>query len=93
MTQHLASPPDPAVRTYEALMLLDADWPRIVGPEIAKRTHPTRLIDRTLQITTPSESWSQQLAFLSDHILRAIAGELPRVDVARLCFRVGRLPE
>ena len=79
-------------RTADPLSLLAAGWSEIVGDDVARNTHPTRILDDTLWITTRSSAWSQQLSFLAERILSAVRARLPHPSVERLRFRVGQLP-
>jgi hypothetical protein len=78
--------------TSDPLSLLSAGWNEIVGDDVARNTHPARILDDTLWVTTRSSAWSQQLTFLADHILAAVRARLPQTSVERLRFRVGKLP-
>jgi Dna[CI] antecedent, DciA len=82
----------PENRPHDPLALLEAGWPEIVGAEVARNTHPSRIADGALLIVTRSSAWSNQLSFLADHVLRAVTARLPRSGVERLRFRVGRVP-
>jgi Dna[CI] antecedent, DciA len=85
--------PGDASAAREPIVLLEAGWGEIVGPEVAKNSHPARIADGTLTVTTRSSAWSHQLSFLSEHVLRAVAARVPGAGVERLRFRVGRLAE
>jgi predicted nucleic acid-binding Zn ribbon protein len=76
----------------EPLVLLEAGWDDIVGSQVAKNSHPTRIADGALLITTRSSAWSHQLMLLGEHVLRAVAARVPTAGVSQLRFRVGRLP-
>lgn len=76
----------------DPLMLLAAAWPEIVGPKNAENSHPAQVIAGTLQVTTRSSVWSQQLSFLSEQILTSVRARLPNTGVSQLRFRVGKLP-
>jgi len=76
----------------EPMLLLGAVWPELVGDDVARNSHPQRLLDGTLLIVTRSSSWSQELSFLSERILAAVAARLPHAAVQRVRFKVGKLP-
>lgn len=76
----------------DPLMLLAAAWPEIVGPKNAENSHPAQVTAGTLQVTTRSSVWSQQLSFLSEQILASVRARLPHTGVTQLRFRVGKLP-
>lgn len=83
--------PTPAHLARDPIVLLEAGWEEIVGSDVARNSHPTRIAEGTLTITTRSSAWSHQLTFLADHILRAVTARLPAARVEQLRFRVGRL--
>jgi Dna[CI] antecedent, DciA len=83
----------PENRPHDPLALLEAGWPEIVGAEVARNSHPSRIVEGTLLVITRSSAWSNQLSFLGDHVRRAVAARLPKAGVDRLRFRVGRVPE
>ncbi|HET6274687.1 MAG TPA: DUF721 domain-containing protein [Candidatus Cybelea sp.] len=76
----------------DPILLLEAGWSDIVGPEVAQNSHPERIAAGTLTIVTRSSAWSHQLSFLGEHIANAVAARLPGAGIERLRFRVGRLP-
>jgi len=73
------------------LALLEAAWPEIVGAGVAAHSQPAGINGKTLLVTTQSSAWSNQLAFLSDHVVRAVAARLPGIGIEQLRFRVGRI--
>jgi hypothetical protein len=85
--------PDQNAAAREPIVLLEAGWEEIVGPEVARNSHPTGITDGTLTIATRSSAWSHQLSFLAEHVLRAVAARIPDAGVERLRFRVGKLAE
>jgi hypothetical protein len=76
----------------DPLVLLAAGWSEIVGAGVARNSHPTRILDGALLVTTRSSAWSQQLSFLSERIVAAVRARFPQTSVERLRFRVGKLP-
>lgn len=80
-----AGPADPVV-------LLGAAWAEIVGDENARNSHPAQLAGDTLMIVTASSVWSAQLSYLAEGILEALRARLPRAGIAKVRFRVGKLP-
>lgn len=75
----------------DPLTLLAAAWPSIVGPDVAKNSRPLEISRGALIILTRSSAWSQQLSFLSDRIVAAVAQKTGTRDVERVRFRVGRI--
>ena len=86
------TPPKDVASKTGPLSLLAAGWREIVGGDVARNTHPARILDDTLWVTTRSSAWSQQLSFLSEPILAAVRARLPQTSVTSLRFRVGKLP-
>ncbi len=64
-------------------------WPGIVGRDVAANSMPLELSGPTLVIGTRSSAWSQQLQFLSLHVLAAIRALPSGGTVERLTFRTG----
>jgi predicted nucleic acid-binding Zn ribbon protein len=48
-------------------------WPEIVGPEIATRTTPVKLIRGKLEVRCEHDVWRTELQFLKPEILKRIA--------------------
>ncbi|MEO9171379.1 MAG: DUF721 domain-containing protein, partial [Candidatus Aquilonibacter sp.] len=74
------------------VVLIAAGWGDIVGPEVAKNSHPSQMTSGALLVTVRTSAWSQQLSFLTEQILAGIRTRLPDCGIERLRFRVGRLP-
>lgn len=77
----------------EPLLLLEAGWAEIVGAQVANNSHPSRIGEGTLLITTRSSAWSHELSLLAEQVLLAVSARLPNAGVQRLRFRVGALPQ
>ncbi|MBV8345125.1 MAG: DUF721 domain-containing protein [Candidatus Eremiobacteraeota bacterium] len=77
----------------EPLALLEAAWPDIVGDQVARNSHPSRIAGGTLTVMARSNAWSHQLSLLGEHVLRAVEARVPKAGVKQLRFRVGRLPQ
>jgi len=67
-------------------------WPVLVGEKISAHTCPVSLERGVLTVATRSNIWSQELSFLAERVLAAIAAAHPG-KVERLIFRVGRIAE
>jgi len=52
---------------------LFAEWPRIVGEDVAAHATPERLDDKILYVRASSTAWATQLRLMSAEILRKIA--------------------
>jgi hypothetical protein len=76
----------------DPVVLLGAAWSEIVGDENARNSHPAQLSADTLVVTTASSVWSAQLSYLSEQMLDAVRARLPRAAIAKVRFRVGKLP-
>lgn len=76
-------------RGADPLHVITAAWVRIVGPEVASNSSPLELSGQTLVVGTRSSAWSQQLQFLSVHVLGGIRALPCGVAVERLTFRTG----
>ena len=61
-----------------ALELLRAAWPRVVGPELSRRTEVLALEASTLRVRVPDARWRSVLHRMQGELLsrlRAVAGE------------------
>jgi Dna[CI] antecedent, DciA len=81
-----------ALHADDPLAVLQAEWPQIVGDDVAAQSRPAEIVRDALVVVTRSSAWSQQLAFLSERVLRAVQ-ERGGVCVRNLRFRVGRMRE
>ena len=61
-----------------------ADWPRVVGEEIAARCRPVKLEGGELTIEAESTAWATQLRLLAARMLAGIAGQVGDNVVTRL---------
>jgi Dna[CI] antecedent, DciA len=76
----------------DPVVLLGAAWSEIVGEENARNSHPAQVSGDTLIVTTASSVWSAQLSYLSEQMLDVLRARLPRAAIAKVRFRVGKLP-
>ena len=76
----------------DPVVLLGAAWSEVVGVDNARNSHPAQLAGDTLIVTTASSVWSAQLSYLSEQMLAALRARLPHAGVAKVRFRVGKLP-
>ena len=81
-----------ALRQSDPLAVLQAEWPQIVGDDVAANSRPSEIVRDALIVVTRSGAWSQQLAFLSERVLRAVQ-ERSGESIGSLRFRVGRIRE
>jgi predicted nucleic acid-binding Zn ribbon protein len=61
-----------------------ADWPALVGPEIASRCKPVGLRDGELRLAAESTAWATQLRLLSATLLAKLVAELGPHVVTKL---------
>lgn len=61
-----------------------ADWPALVGPEVAAHCTPVSLRDGQLRISAESTAWATQLRLLSAKLLARLAEELGPETVQRV---------
>jgi predicted nucleic acid-binding Zn ribbon protein len=61
-----------------------ADWPSLVGAEIAARCQPMTLRDGELRLTAESTAWATQLRLLAGALLSRLVAELGPHVVTRL---------
>lgn len=74
----------------DPVSFLRAEWTAIVGEDVAANSRPAEISREALLVVTRSGAWSQQLAFLSEHIVASLR-ERTGILVERLRFRVGRV--
>lgn len=81
-----------ALPAQDPISILQAEWPHIVGEDVAANTRPAEIVRDALLVITRSSAWSQQLAFLSERVLQAVQ-QRANLSVRSLRFRVGRVRE
>jgi ribosomal protein L32 len=74
----------------DPIAVLQAEWPQIVGEDVAANTRPAEIVRDALVVVTRSSAWSQQLAFLSERVLQAVH-QRGNSSIRALRFRVGRV--
>jgi len=52
------------------------EWDELVGPRIAQRTRPDRIVDRVLWIEVASSPWLRELSLLKAQLLRGLLERL-----------------
>lgn len=79
-----------AARAQKALK----DWPEIVGPLLAARSHPDRFEQGTVWVSVVGSAWAQELRMRESEILERIAVRTgDRHLVVSLRFGVRPLPD
>ena len=69
---------------------LRADWSRLVGPELGRRSRPGRLKAGVLEVVVDNSPWLHEMTLRSGELLAALR---PRfASVASLRFTLGALP-
>ncbi|OQA17284.1 MAG: hypothetical protein BWY64_02152 [bacterium ADurb.Bin363] len=69
-------------------------WSVIVGPKIAAHAKPYKLENGILKVIVTSSTWSQQLSFMKDQILRGYLDMIGEELVRDIRFQIGkRLPD
>ena len=68
------------------LIFLQELWPQLAGKELAEKTTPVALQNKSLVVTVPSEIWAKQLRELRQMLLRSINGfwDFPLLQSIRL---------
>ena len=59
-------------------------WEAVVGPEVASRCRPVKLVDGELTLEAVSTAWATQLRLLAGRLLKQIAAEVGHDVVTRL---------
>ncbi|MCL2781731.1 MAG: DciA family protein, partial [Actinomycetia bacterium] len=67
---------------------LFADWPALVGAEIAAHCEPIGLVDGELRVSAQSTAWATQLRLLAGRLLTRLSAELGP-DVVRKVIITG----
>lgn len=76
-------------RNIDPVQAIANAWSGIVGRDVAANSQPLELNGASLVVGTTSSAWSQQLQFLSLHVLAAIRVLPSGGTVERLTFRTG----
>jgi hypothetical protein len=66
-------------------------WPEVVGPVVASRAQPLRIINGTLYVTVTSGPWIQELSFLKGMIKEKLNERLRGEVVREIVLRSGRV--
>lgn len=66
-------------------------WPDVVGPVIASRSQPLRIISGTLYVTVSSGPWMQELSFLKPILKEKLNQRLGGEVVREIVLRAGRV--
>jgi hypothetical protein len=66
-------------------------WPEVVGPAVALRAQPLRIINGTLTIAVSSAAWMQELRFLTAMMKEKLNGRLGAVLIKEIVLRPGTI--
>jgi hypothetical protein len=84
----------PAEQPEEArAMRLFGAWPRVVPLRIVHNARPVGFRHGVLTVHTTTAAWANALSFESVRIITKLRSRVADVNVERIVFRMGRLPE
>ena len=66
-------------------------WPEVVGPAVASRAQPLRIINGTLTIAVSSAAWMQELRFLTTMMKEKLNDRLGAVLIREIVLRPGMI--
>ena len=67
------------------------EWPRLVGPGIAKATEPLHVTsDGTLFVAVTTNAWMTELSLLEPELLRALNASADRPRIVRIRWQLRR---
>jgi hypothetical protein len=66
-------------------------WPEVVGPAVALRAQPLRIINGTLTIAVSSAAWMQELRFLTAMMKEKLNDRLGAVLIKEIVLRPGTI--
>ena len=67
------------------------EWPRLVGPGIAKATEPLHVTaDGTLFVAVTTNAWMTELSLLEPELLRALNSATDRPRIQRIRWQLRR---
>lgn len=66
-------------------------WPEVVGPAIAERAEPVRIINGTLTVAVSSGPWMQELTFLKVMMKKKLNDSLGSEVVKEIILKSGRV--
>jgi predicted nucleic acid-binding Zn ribbon protein len=71
-------------RQHAAIGAVFADWPEIVGLQLAAHTKPESFDDGQLTVIADSDAWAAQVRLLAPQLLKRLAEELGAGTVRRI---------
>ncbi len=77
----------------DKLELVRGYWPETVGPLLAHRSNPVRLVAGRLVVEAQGLPWLELLAPMREQIVDALRSELPDTHVTTIEFRLAVDPD
>lgn len=74
-------------------LMIWESWDQAVGPAIAARTRPLRLVGGVLTVTVASGPWMQQLSFMKTELRDRINTTLGDDRVREIALKTGRIQQ
>jgi hypothetical protein len=65
---------------------LRAEWPALVGHEVARRTQPQALANGCLQVTVDNSPWLHEMTLRTPDVTARVSVEFPVVRSIRFCL-------
>lgn len=66
-------------------------WPEVVGPAVASRAQPLRIINGTLTVAVSSAAWMQELRFLTAMMKEKLNDRLGAALIKEIVLRPGTI--
>ena len=70
------------------LDLIQGYWAEAVGPLLASRSTPVRLVGASLVVEADGPAWQELLASVRKQVVECLRSELPRTPVRRIEIRL-----
>jgi hypothetical protein len=65
---------------------LRADWPALVGHEVARRTQPQALANGCLQVSVDNSPWLHEMTLRAPDVAARVGAQFPAVRSIRFCL-------
>lgn len=77
----------PGLREHLLEETIRKEWPRAVGPELARRSRPVTLRLGTLTVAVDNSTWLQEMTLRSEELVRRLQARYgPEVRVVRVAL-------
>jgi len=73
-------------------MRVFGNWNRVVSERVLKNAVPVSLRAGVMTVHTATAAWANALSLESPQLLAKLRARVPDVTIARIAFRVGRMP-